>query len=280
MVFSKEADRVLKMNDYSSNLPKTQSSRQRRALRLVLTVILTLIWTTVVYATGPGDLDTTFNGTGVVTTSIDSGSIVFSVAVQPDGKIVAAGQSFSQGSGNFAVARYESDGDLDLTFKGTGIVTTPISSMFDFNPYLAIQPDGKIVLAGASGTVDKAGFAVVRYKSDGDLDPTFNATGIVTTAITAGADVGRSIALQPDGKIVVAGDSSRGSFISDFAIVRYESSGKLDSTFNGTGVVTTSIGNSASGRSVAIQPDGKIVVAGFTERSVGDYDFAVTRLRT
>jgi uncharacterized delta-60 repeat protein len=222
-------------------------------------------------------LDTTFNGTGVVTTSIDSDSTAFSVAVQPDGKIVAAGQSFSQGRGNFAVARYESDGDLDLTFKGTGIVTTAISSTFDFNPYLAIQPDGKIVLAGTSGMGDKAAFAVVRYEHDGDLDPTFNATGLVTTAITPGADVGRSIALQPDGKIVVAGESSKGSFISDFAVARYDSGGNLDPSFNGSGVVTTSIGNSASGRSVAIQPNGKIVVAGFTERDFGDYDFAVTR---
>ena len=245
------------MINYSSNSPKTRPSHCQRVLRLTLTVILALTWVTVVYAVGPGDLDTTFNGTGVVTTSID-GSTAFSVAVQPDGKIVAAGQSFSQGRSNFAVARYESDGNLDLTFKGTGVVTTPISSTFDFNPYLAIQPDGKIVLAGASGMSDKADFAVVRYESDGDLDPAFNATGIVTTSITAGADVGRSIALQPDGKIVVAGDSSKGSFISDFAVARYESSGKLDSTFNGTGVVTTSIGDSASGRSVAIQPDSKI----------------------
>jgi uncharacterized delta-60 repeat protein len=243
---------------------------QRISLILILTLALTLIWVPGVYADGPGSLDLTFNGTGVVTTSISSGGdIGRSVALQPDGKIVVAGESGPY----LAVARYNSDGSLDTTFNNTGVLTTPIGSSSGGNS-VALQPNGKIVVAGSSfNGVNTTKFVVVRYNNDGMLDPTFNGTGIVLTSIGGISDTGWSVALQPDGKIVVAGQSN-----DDFAVARYETNGVLDTTFNSTGAVTTSIGDSFDlFRSVAIQPDGKIVAAGSSDE-IGEFpQFVVAR---
>ena len=255
------------MIEYFTNSPtQTWPCLHRRALRLALTVILALTWTAVVYAAGPGDLDTTFNGTGVVTTEISSGrDESFDVAVQPDGKIVVAGVSdnFGVPSLDFAVVRYEADGQLDLTFNSTGIVTTPVNTEGGGVTALAIQPDGKIVAAGISSGSSGAAFTVVRYDPDGDLDLTFNSTGVVTTVINDDLNQAFDMALQPDGKIVVVGEAGSGPD-TDFAVVRYMPQGALDSTFNSSGMVTTTIGSvPSSALAVNIQSDGKIVAAGF-----------------
>jgi uncharacterized delta-60 repeat protein len=186
-------------------------------------------WTTAAYADGPGDLDTTFNSTGIVTTSIGNQvDFAFSVAMQPDHKIVVAGVSRKLGGFDLAIVRYQNDGSLDTDFNSTGIVTTPLSLVDDFGYSVAIQPDGKIVVAGGVGenlgSNGNRNFAVVRYTSDGNLDTTFNSTGIVTTPIgTDQGGVGASIAIQSDGKIVVAGASATDSDADDFdfAVARY-----------------------------------------------------------
>ena len=133
---------------------------------------------------------------------------------------------------------------------------------------MAIQPDGKIVLAGISTIGGSLDFVLARYTSTGDLDETFGEDGAdaddapdgyVTTAIGSGDDNARAVAIQPDGRIVVAGDDG-----SDFALARYTSVGKLDTGFGDGGKATTHIGSIDEAYAVAVRPDGHILAAGYT----------------
>jgi len=224
-----------------------------------------------------GSLDTTFDGDGKVTTDFGgtSDDRAYSVAIQGDGKIVVAGYS----KGDFALTRYNSNGSLDTSFDGDGKVTTSVGSSFftDIANSVAIQSDGKVVVAGfrSSGSRD---FALTRYNSNGSLDTTFDGDGKVTTDFgNSTDDVAHSVAIQSDGKIVVAGQSKNLRSGYDFALTRYNSNGSLDTTFDSDGKVTTAVGISNYGanygaNSVAIQSDGKIVIAGD-----GPGDFALAR---
>jgi uncharacterized delta-60 repeat protein len=168
-------------------------------------------------------------------------------------------------------------GDLDPSFNGSGKVTTAIGTGNDFAWALTLQPDGKIVAAGNSysGTSD---FALARYNPDGSLDTNFNGTGNVTTAISAGDDGAAALARQPDGKLVAAGWSSNGSgYNDDFALVRYNPDGSLDTSFNGSGKLTTSFGpGDDEATALALQPDGKPVAAGPSWNG-SNVDFALVR---
>ena len=235
-----------------------------------------------------GTLDTTF-GTGnygAVTTAIGSSGNdnAFSLAIQSNGKILVACDSFNSSDDDFALVRYNSDGTLDNTFGSDGKVTTAIGSDDEQAFAVAIQSDGKIVVAGNSFDSDNGSgydFALVRYNTDGSLDTTFDSDGKVTTPIFNGfsfngTDVAYSVAIQSDGKIMAAGFSYSGSK-HDFALVRYNTDGSLDTTFGSDGKVTTAIGSGTDvARSVAIQADGKIVVAGYSHNG-SNYDFALAR---
>ena len=146
--------------------------------------------------------------------------------MQPDGKIVVVG-TWGFGDSRYAVARFLADGDPDATFGGDGKITTNLSARADFATDLAIQADGKIVVVGRSG--GKGGrFGVVRYESDGSLDASFDGDGIVITDFTAGDDIASAVALQSDGKIVVAGTYREGfSANSRFALARYLTDGSI-----------------------------------------------------
>ncbi len=229
-----------------------------------------------------GSLDTSFNGTGKLVTDIRVGTSDFgeSVTVQPDGKIVVAGYSYSGGANDFAVVRYNANGSLDTSFNGTGKLVTDIGVAYDRGFSVTIQPDGKIVVAGFSdrGSSSSSDLVVMRYNANGSLDTSFNGTGKVVTDIGVGtSDFGESVTVQPDGKIVVAGYSYSGGGY-DFAVVRYNANGSLDTSFNGTGKLVTDIGVGPSdfGESVTVQLDGKIVLAG-QSYSGSSYDFAVAR---
>lgn len=127
-------------------------------------------------------------------------------------------------------------GDLDLTFGGTGKVTTAIGSNSGGN-CVKIQNDGKIVVVGYSETM----IAVARYKSDGSLDESFGGTGTITTPVRSGAEA-KSVAIQSDGKIVVAG---RTEYPRDFVVARYNADGSLDTSFGGIGIVITAFGTNS-----------------------------------
>ncbi|MEO7317778.1 MAG: hypothetical protein ABIZ56_02190, partial [Chthoniobacteraceae bacterium] len=202
---------------------------------------------------------------------LDAGT---SMALQSDGRIVVATSTLIADGSDFALVRYTSAGVLDTSLAGTGIVITPISTGDDQAHSVALQNDGKIVVAGSSG-VD---YAVARYHADGALDLSFSGTGIVITNIN-GLDIGRSVAIQSDGKIVVAGSSDPSGTVTParFSLVRYQTDGSLDLTFSGDGKVTTLIGNGAVGASVAVQCDGKILLAGTAQTETCGSDFALAR---
>ena len=228
----------------------------------------------------PGSLDTSFGDSGKVTTSIGIGSDhVRGLAVQSDGKIVVAGYSHNGTDLDFALARYDADGSLDVSFGDDGKVTTSIGTREDHTHGMAIQPDGKIVVVGHTHSENDLDFAVVRYDADGSLDTSFGDGGMVTTSFGPGWDYGQAVTVQPDGKIVVIGHTYNDNE-QDFAVARYNADGSLDTSFGDGGKATTSIGTGWDyGQAVTVQPDGKIVVVGHTY-SENDQDFAVVRYDT
>lgn len=218
-----------------------------------------------------GTLDTSFSGDGIVTTPVVGlrQDYALSVSVQPDGKILVAGYS-QNASQQFSVVRYNADGSLDAGFGVDGIVTTILGWAVD----MVVQPDGKILLVGGAD----ANFALVRYNPDGSLDTSFSDDGKLITDLGS-TDGARSVAIQPDGKILVAGYSVGHNPYSsqDFAVVRYNSDGSLDTSFSDDGIITTDFyGVYDDGRSIIVQPDGKILVAGYSEYG-STYELALVR---
>ena len=173
-----------------------------------------------------GSLDTTFDTDGKLTTDFGYGfDQANSVVIQLDGKIVVAGTA-SNGinAGSIALVRYNSNGSLDNTFDTDGKLTTDFGYGFDQANSVAIQTDGKILVSGYSNNGSIGEFTLVRYNNDGSLDNTFDTDGKVTTLTGIGYEVGTSVAVQPNGKIVVAGRSYTGT-ITEFAVVRYNADG-------------------------------------------------------
>jgi uncharacterized delta-60 repeat protein len=171
-----------------------------------------------------GTPDLTFNATGKVLTDFSgSGSVdrLQALAIQSDGKIVAAGDSFANGPSSFAVARYTTTGTLDGEFNGTGKVLTTFTSGNATAQAVTLQPDGRIVAAGwfDDGNREGPDFALARYNTDGTPDRTFNVTGRVVTDF-GGFDIANGVGVQADGKIVAAGFSNVNG-TSDFALARY-----------------------------------------------------------
>ena len=199
------------------------------------------------------------------------------VAIQPDGKIVAAGTH----GGDFALARLQSDGDLDPSFSGDGKVTTSFGGNL-IGEAVAIQGNGKIVVAGTNwelGRDHDADFALARYDTDGSLDSGLDGDGKLTTGL-GGQDEAYAVAIQTNipfdhrTRIVVAGHKS-----GDIALARYYANGSLDSGFDGDGKRTTDFGGSGAANGVAIQGNGRIVVAG-SNAFGGDIDIVLARYAT
>jgi uncharacterized delta-60 repeat protein len=224
-----------------------------------------------------GSLDTTFDSDGRVTTPIGPGTAeVRSLVIQSDGKIAAGGRASNGSNFDFALARYNAGGSLDTSFDGDGIVMTAIGGAADEIYGLVLQTDGKLVAAGRANTGSSNDFALARYNSDGSRDTSFDADGVVTTAIGLGADQAYAVAVGPNGNIIAAGLSSNG-LNNDLAVVRYKSDGSLDTAFDSDGIVTTAVGGSNDeARALAIQSDRKIVLAGRSNNG-SNFDFALAR---
>ncbi len=225
-------------------------------------------------------LDVTFGTNGIVTTSIGAAtSVIHSMVIQTDGKIVAAGTGSDGVTSEFAIARYKTDGTLDSTFDGDGKLTTGFGSQAEAFS-VAIQNDGKIVAGGYMYNDSTWEFAIARYNTDGSIDSIFGGTGKIHMAIGSVDDEINAVCIQSDGKIVAVGYSNTAPDINTYtpaiAVVRYNSDGTLDGTFNGTGKVTTSLGLYDIGYSVEIQVNGKIVVGG-THVIGSNYEFLVVR---
>lgn len=229
-------------------------------------ILLAVLLPARLLAQDPGDLDPSFGNAGTVLTPIGvDNDEVGDAAVQPDGKIIVAGHSWQAGAHDFAVARYQPDGALDPSFGGDGVVITDFSNISAITHAVAVQPDGKILVGGytARATTFHIEFAMARYLPDGSLDPTFSDDGKLT------ADVGGSeiyeLLLQTDGKIVAVGTN---------VVARYLPDGTLDATFGSGGLVSVTFSQFAG----ALQPDGKIVVAGQTfNPATSQYEFVVAR---
>src|SRR5437867_8726816 len=219
-----------------------------------------------------GSLDRSFGSGGIVTTTFPEGSYAFDVALQPDGKIIAAGTVFVDfnpgdiSDTDFALARYNSDGSLDTTFGNGGTVMTDYFGFEDDVFSVLIQPDGKIVAVGsANNPATFYDFAAARYLSNGAIDTTFGVSGKVSTDFgDQNFDRARSAALQSDGKIVAAGFAiSQNGVVQNFAVARYTSNGILDTTFSGDGSTQLDCGDDCqSANKVLLQRDGKIVTVG------------------
>jgi uncharacterized delta-60 repeat protein len=226
-----------------------------------------------------GSIDTGFGKSGKVTTDFAGGfDQVLGMALQNDGRIIAVGYAKTKTGKDWGVARYNPDGSLDSSFGTGGKVTTDFANSFDSADAVAIQKDGRIIIAGFATTSTNMDFALVRYNADGSLDSSFGTSGKVTTDFSKGPDNAPAVALQSDGKIIAAGRARTSWSGFDFALVRYNADGSIDSSFGTGGKVTTDLGGNAEGiRAMAIQSDARIVVAGFTSYKETNLNFAVAR---
>ncbi len=220
-----------------------------------------------------GSFDTSFGTGGKTQVQIQ----VASLTVDANGKIVLVG---GPGDG-FMVTRYDSSGHLDLSFGVAGTVTTSFgTSVFADTHSVTSQPDGKLLVAGDIEAGGQYDFALARYNNDGSLDTSFGTGGKVTTDFASTKDIAYSVTLQADGKIVAAGFSNDTFSTGDFAVARYNADGSLDASFGVGGKVTTNLGSLSleSAESVRIQPDGKLVVAGYSYVGPGaKSDFVLLR---
>jgi uncharacterized delta-60 repeat protein len=221
-----------------------------------------------------GSLDTSFSGDGKVTTSVGGlDDVVYSLALQPDGKILATGytQLYSNYAvGDFVVLRYNANGSLDSTFSGDGKQITDFGGS-DWGNDILLQSNGKMIVVGnCTSSMDTYDYhpALARYNANGSLDTSFGSGGKVITPMDHQYFVDRSV-LQPDGKILVAGTDIEENKI---VLLRYNSNGSLDATFGSGGKVITDNGELKNANSIFLQTDGKFLVVGSQSRHLGaDY---------
>ena len=221
-----------------------------------------------------GKPNTKFAGGGVAINDLNGASddTPYGIAVQKDGRIDVAGES-DAGDRDFAVAQYTSNGALDPSFGAGGVSLTDIGLGSDDSAYgVTVQKDGKVVAVGRTNANGGYDIALVRYQKNGVLDPTFGLGGIVITDL-GGFEEGRAVAIEADGKIVVAGyTNTLGSY--DFVVLQYNQNGTLDTNFGIGGATITDFGGDDVARSLAIQPNGRIILAGYSN-VLGTFDFAV-----
>lgn len=240
-------------------------------------------------ATTGADLDSTFGDSGkvVVDPPPGGGERPAAQVILPDGKILVAGTGFpARGGSVFMALRFGPDGSLDQTFGDRGRVWTDLATVsapsggrvhdgiavgVSGASALAVAPDGRFVLGGYTGTLATAEAALVRYRPDGTLDPSFGADGVVVTDFGGlGSDVVSALTLMPGGRIVATGSSG-----DRMALARYHPGGGLDTSFGPEGVVLS--GGMLNGLSAAVDADGRLLVAGQSGRPGGPFDLAVAR---
>jgi uncharacterized delta-60 repeat protein len=249
-------------------------------------------------AAAPGGLDPTFGSGGILTDGVGSDSSVDKyardVAVQPDGKIVVAVASSTDlggvsEPGGFTLVRYNPDGTRDGTFGTDGVAWARFRGRLASPTKLALQPDGKIVVAGNAETEEVALMAVARFGPDGSLDRTFSGDGRRLTKFDGCSDAAATgLAVGAAGRIVVGGSAYCRE--DRFAVVRYTARGELDRSFSGDGKQTIAFRPprnarhaDARGYDLALQPDGKVIIVGGVDFWGGKIGYqsrvAVARLR-
>ena len=219
-----------------------------------------------------GTIDSPFgrSGNGVVSISAGAEDTAYDMVVQPDGKIVLAGYTGPSNAERFAVLRLNPDGSPDASFGPGGGVTTPVGTAGARGYALVRQPDGKLVVAGPAQESGAARFALVRYNADGSLDASFGSGGKVLTPVGTGRAIPNALAQDLAGNLV-AGGLVGPAPDSQFALVRYTPTGAVDTGFGNAGVVLTPVGdkNRAYVTDLTVQPDGKLLAAGYAEDGPG-----------
>jgi uncharacterized delta-60 repeat protein len=246
-----------------------------------------------------GTPDNSFDGDGKVVTDLGP-STARSIALQPDGKIVAVGHNTTNFTMPLITVRYNPNGSLDTGFSSDGIETTNLSQGFERSGSVAIGPDGKIYVAGqvrnytvindpydGPYTTNRTDGGIFRLLPDGTLDRSFGTNGLATFSTPERDEKLREIEIQNDGKILLGGNltqvEGRGvPYPSDLFVYRYTQSGTLDPEFNGTGIRRITFSERVIGADMALQQDGKILVSGFlvcyTGCSITEGDLVVVRL--
>lgn len=229
-----------------------------------------------------GHLDQDFGQDGIVLTDMGIGSAVANaLLIQPDGKILLAGQAFREEIflWEICVARYLPDGTPDDAWDQDGVVFTPVANVNPVINTIALQPDQKIVAGGYSGTAPSNNlFTLARYETDGRPDQDFGVNGLVLDTYGAQDNQITDLVIQPDGHILIGGTSLSGN-ADRFALARLDTQGQFDPSFGNNGVVIAAFGSNDGVEALALQADGKLIVAG--ERfSAPRFDLVIARYET
>jgi uncharacterized delta-60 repeat protein len=260
-------------------------TRFERWLKRWSVVLLSSFSLTLGVQAAPGDLDSSFGGSGFrIAGTIGSSSSFLSAAtaIQADGKIIVAGRINTTSTAPFALARYTASGVLDPTF-GTGGITTTTVGLGGRVTGITIQTDGKIVAVGTCAGLSKTSFCLARFNVDGTLDTSFSGDGRVLASIGNGNDSAHAVALQNDGKIVVAGTCD-GTTNRDFCLARFEVDGSFDTSFgvlnsgisgfdtpgngNGKAIFNVAVDDDEA-NALALGSDGSFYVGGHCGRGSG-----------
>jgi uncharacterized delta-60 repeat protein len=236
-----------------------------------------------------GTLDTTFGGgDGIVTTDLGDSDVIQSIALTPDGHIVAVGTTGTGSFSDWAVVRYNADGTIDTTFgagggDGDGIVITDFAGRADSANGVAVDANNRIVVTGTA-TDNTSDIAVVRYNPNGTLDASFGAggddgDGVVIVDFLGGADTGSEVKVQGDNRIIVVAASAPPAGYRRFVLLRFNENGSPDTTFGAAGAATADFGGTAFAKDVALIPGGGYVVGGLVDLPGGaaTTDFAVAK---
>jgi uncharacterized delta-60 repeat protein len=230
-----------------------------------------------------GSPDNSFNGNGKALVDFNSNADhCTAMVLQPDKKIIVAGFTFSDALDThvFAIARLNVDGSLDTTFGDNGKVLAAYG-LTAFCSSIALQPDGKILVAGHAymPIVQSNHFLVARFNPDGSADESFGNNGETTTRVGNGSALAKSVAIQPDGKILLGGFTmNEQTWHWESALVRLNADGFPDHDFGDNGQAIQAIaGIDFTVNGMALQPDGKIVLAGYAGTGPSDNQFTLVR---
>ena len=258
-------------------MPRTSSRGRMWAGQVVLLVLALLTVFVPAASATAGAIDVSFGADGALRTNFGGTyDWAYATVIQPDGRILAAGVSNAHGTYDFALARYTATRDLDPTFGDGGVVLTDFGESYDWAYALALRSDGTILVAGVSDASGSKDFALARFGPNGTLDRNFGRGGLVTERVRSlTTDIVHGIAVQPDGKILVAGVTYEDVLTlrphGDFMLARYLPNGQTDLGFGLGGVITTDFGDRTFDEpyAVVLQPDGKMVLGGYTNAGGG-----------
>lgn len=227
-----------------------------------------------------GTHDSTFGTYGIITKNLGDDNFANSIALQANGKILLCGSTSNGNDQDFVVVRFNHDGSTDVNYAAAGMALVSMTSASEDIPtHIKVQPDGKAIIVGLSAntTTYIPKVALLRLDTNGFPDNSFGNSGKVVNAFSANGDQLTSLVLQPDGKMVVVGQAVNTN--ADFLVARYTSTGLLDNTFGNGGYKFYNFGNLAEqAYTVALQADGKIIVAGSVDSL--STDIALIRIRS